>query len=97
MKTILIIDDEKNIRTLYKEVFEKEGYKVMLASGGKEGLDVCEKNKIDLIILDIRLPDLDGMEVLGRLAKKKDAPPVILNSAYAGYEKNVNAWLAEAY
>ena len=97
MKNVLIVDDEKNIRVLYKEIFEKEGYNVIVASNGKEGLDACKKNKIDLVILDIRLPDMDGMEILGRLSKEKNVPPVILNSAYAGYENNVNAWLAEAY
>lgn len=97
MKTLLIVDDEKNIKTLYREVFEKEGYKILLASTGKECLEQCKKHKIDLVILDIRLPDMDGMEVLGKLSAEKDVPRVILNSAYAGYENNVNIWLAEAY
>ncbi|MFH1824561.1 MAG: response regulator [Candidatus Firestonebacteria bacterium] len=97
MKTVLIVDDEKNIRVLYREVFEKEGYKVIVASNGKEGLSVCKENKIDIVILDIRLPDMDGMEILSKLAKEESAPPIILNSAYAGYEKDVNSWLAEAY
>lgn len=97
MKNLLIVDDEKNIRTLYKEIFEKEKYNVLLASNGKECLEQCKKHKMDLVILDIRLPDMDGMEVLGKLSEEKNTPLVILNSAYAGYENNVNIWLAEAY
>ena len=98
MKTLLIVDDEKNIRQLYKETFEAEKYKVLLAQTGSEGLELAAKNKIDLIILDIRLPDMNGMEVLERLsASGKEVPPVILNSAYSGYEHVSSVWLAEKY
>ena len=98
MKTLLVVDDEKNIRELYKETFEKDNYKVLLAETGNEGLDLAAQNKIDLIILDIRLPDMNGMEVLERLsAGGKEVPPVILNSAYPGYEHDSSVWLAEKY
>ena len=99
MKTILVVDDEKNIRELYSETFKKEGYNVLLAATGAEGLLLAAQNKIDLIILDIRLPDIDGLSVLEKLSRdnKKEVPPVILNSAYSGYESNSNVWLAEQY
>jgi two-component system, response regulator, stage 0 sporulation protein F len=97
MHNILIVDDEKNIRTLYKETFAKEGYEVSIAENGKECLEACKAKKPDLIILDIKLPDIDGMKVLEKMTEMKIRVPVILNSAYAGYEDNVNSWLAEAY
>ena len=98
MKTLLVVDDEKNIRDLYKKTFEDENYKVLLAETGNECLELAAKNKLDLIILDIRLPDMNGMEVLERLSVSgKDVPPVILNSAYSGYEHDNSVWLAEKY
>ena len=101
MKTILIVDDEKNIRQLYKETFEKAKYKVLLAETGNEALQVAKDNKVDLVILDIRLADMNGLEVLERLSTEaclgKPVPLVILNSAYAGYEKDSSVWLAEKY
>ncbi|OGF47214.1 MAG: hypothetical protein A2231_04875 [Candidatus Firestonebacteria bacterium RIFOXYA2_FULL_40_8] len=99
MKTILVVDDEENIRQLYSEAFKEEGYNVLLAATGTEGLEMASKNTVDLIILDIRLPDIDGLSVLEKLSRdnKKEVPPVILNSAYSGYENNSNVWLAEKY
>jgi len=97
MPRILIVDDEKNILNLYKETFTEEGYEVVLAETGAECLEKVKKEHFDLVILDIRLPDMDGMEVLGKLSKGKKVPPVILNSAFAGYEGNPSSWLAEAY
>ncbi|OGF47484.1 MAG: hypothetical protein A2452_03110 [Candidatus Firestonebacteria bacterium RIFOXYC2_FULL_39_67] len=99
MKTILVVDDEQNIRQLYSETFKEEGYNVLLASTGAEGLELVSKNTVDLIILDIRLPDIDGLSVLEKLSRDsaRKVPPVILNSAYSGYENNSNVWLAEKY
>ena len=95
---LLVVDDEKNIRTLYKEVFEKDGYEVILASNGKECLEkIKDTPAVDLLVLDIKLPDINGMEILGELSKAKSKVPVILNSAYVGYENDPNAWLAEKY
>ena len=98
MKKLLVVDDEKNIRTLYKEVFEKDGYEVILASTGKDCLEKIKNTSgLDLLVLDIKLPDINGMEILAELSKAKNKIPVILNSAYVGYENDPNAWLAEKY
>ena len=99
MKTILVADDELGIRDLYSDIFKEAGYNVLLAATGAECLDLVSKNTVDLIILDIHLPDINGMLILEKLSKELDkkAPPVILNSAYAGYESNSKAWLAEQY
>ena len=64
--TILLIDDEKNIRQGLGAVFEMEGYKTALAADGKEGLQRLSKGDIDLVVTDLRMPEVSGEEVLQR-------------------------------
>lgn len=67
MPTIAIIEDNKTIQLLYKAKFEFEGFKVLTADNGKEGLGVVEKQRPDLILLDLRMPVMTGDEMLERL------------------------------
>ena len=97
IKTLLIADDEKHIRILYKEILEKKGYKVLLAENGQQTLSMIEKAQIDLVILDMRMPDVNGVEVLRELGTKKSHPPVLINSAYSGYMEDHHCWVAEDY
>lgn len=66
-KKILLIEDDAYVRDLYKTVLEKEGYNVAIAKDGEESLDIVEQDEYDLILLDIMLPKLTGIEVLKRL------------------------------
>lgn len=97
MKTLLVVDDEENIRILYKRALEDEGYNVILAENGKETLEKIDKENIDLVVLDIKLPDINGMEILKIIAKKEKHIPVLLNSAYSGYVEDYHSWIAEDY
>jgi DNA-binding response OmpR family regulator len=94
---ILIADDEPNIRLLYKSELEADGYEVIVAVDGKDALDKVESGKPDLVVLDIRMPGLDGVEALGRILDKNRTLPVILNSAYSAYQDNFMTWSADAY
>ena len=67
---ILIVDDESNIRDILKDRLEATGYQVIQASDGKEGLALTESEEPDLILLDLKMPKMDGIEVLERLRKK---------------------------
>ncbi|MEA3570688.1 response regulator transcription factor [Paenibacillus phoenicis] len=71
---ILIIDDDKTISTMIRRGFTYEGYEVTVANGGKEGLNLVLEDEPDLIILDIMMPDLDGLEVCKRLRKDAGIP-----------------------
>ena len=86
MKKILIIDDDTNVRDLVGGVLEKEGYKIMLVKESKECFDAIEKNKPDLILLDLIMPGLDGFMVLEELKKRQIAVgiPIVVLTALSG-------------
>lgn len=97
MKHILVVDDEKNICELYKSDLEDEGYVVTVANSGQEALVEVEKNPPDLIVLDIQMPGMDGIETLEKLLGKDMGIPIILNTAYSHYKEDFTTWGADAY
>ena len=82
-ETVLIIDDEQYIRELLEYNLEKEGYSVIPAASGEEGLDLARRNHPALIILDLMLPGIDGIDVCRRLKKDPRTAdiPIIMASA----------------
>jgi len=97
MKKILVVDDEKNIRSLYEKELQDEGYAVTLAGNGREALERFSSERPDLVVLDIRMPGMDGLEALGKLLAEDPKVPVVLNSAYSSYKDNFLSWSADAY
>lgn len=97
MTKILIVDDESNIRLLYESELREEGYDVEVAANGREALERFALGHPDLVVLDIRMPGMDGIEALGRLLAEDRKVPVILNSAYASHKDNFLSWSADAY
>ncbi|HUX06235.1 MAG TPA: response regulator [Acidobacteriota bacterium] len=97
MYKILIVDDEQNLRLLYKKEFEKEGYEVILAKSGEEALRKFQEAAPHLVILDIKMPGLDGVETMSKMLSIDNKTPVILNTAYASYQDNFTTWAADAY
>ncbi|MCC7429917.1 sigma-54-dependent Fis family transcriptional regulator [bacterium] len=80
---ILLVDDEENIRKFLSRSFEKKGYKIFTASSGEEALKIIEKQKIEIIILDINLPGISGIEVLEKLRyQDKNSPFIVMITAY---------------
>src|SRR5215469_15989882 len=81
--TILVVDDNEANRSLARHTLEDEGYRVILATGGVEGIAQFEKNAIDCVLLDVRMPDLDGFAVCERiraLPGGKETPIVFLTA-----------------
>ncbi len=70
MSTILVIDDEDSIRSLLKDVLEKAGHRVLQAHDGQEGLAAYQKNKVDLVLMDILMPNTDGLEATLQLTRE---------------------------
>ena len=97
MKKILIIDDEIYLQELYKEELSNEGYEILLAKNGFEGIEICEKQNPDLVIVDIRMPGMDGLETIARILNQPQRRPVIIHSAYPHYQDNFMSWNADAF
>lgn len=79
---LLIVDDQQGIRLLLNEVFKKEGFFPHLAATGQEALQIVETSDISLILLDMKIPGMDGIEILRRIKNIKPDIPVIMMTAY---------------
>ncbi len=87
--TILFIEDDERFRKFTSLALEKEGYSVVQAQDGKSGLTALKTGIVDLILLDLRLPDIDGLEILKTIRRNNDAVPVIIVSAVEDLKKKV--------
>jgi len=94
---LLIVDDEVNQGLLYEQELTDEGYDVKVANSGEDALAMVKENTFDLVVLDIGMPDMDGLETLGRMLSMDNKLPVILNTAYPSYKDNFMSWAADAY
>lgn len=97
MATLLVVDDDDNLRILYEQELTDEGHLVALSNGGKDALERLEHSRFDVVILDIAMPDMDGLEVLERIMAKNPNQAVILNTAYSDYQSNQRTWPASKY
>ena len=97
MKKILVVDDEENIRLLYQEELEEEGYTVEVAAHGQEALEKVNAFQPHLVTLDIRMPGMDGVETLRKIREIQRDLPVILCSAYGEYKQDLTTWASDAY
>ena len=96
-KRILIIDDEKSIREALKELLEYEKYSVNLAEDGKSGLALLEENNYSLVFCDIKMPDIDGIEILETAVKKEIETPFVMISGHGTIETAVETIKKGAY
>ena len=94
---ILVVDDEENIRKLYTAELTAEGYEVSSVDSGEAALDWVAKEAPDLVVLDIKMAERDGLNILGSIKRDNRELPVVLNSAYSIYKDDFNSWLADAY
>lgn len=95
--TILVIDDEENIRNGLAANFEMEDYKVKTASSGKEGLSIVSKGDIDLVVTDLRMDGMSGEEVLRRITTETPGIPVIVLTGHGSIDSAVEAMKNGAY
>ena len=97
MSRLLVVDDESNIRMLYAEELTDEGYEVVTAASIAEATEKLQTGAFDLAVLDIKLRNENGIELLQRLVKERHEMPVILCSAFSCYKDDFSAWLADGY
>lgn len=96
-KKILLVDDEPNIHLLYRYEFAEEGYELLSAYTGKVGLRMFEEILPDLVILDIQLGDMNGIDILRRMKEARPEIPIILSSAFGEYKQDIACWASEDY
>ncbi|MBH5319893.1 response regulator transcription factor [Paenibacillus sp. GSMTC-2017] len=102
-KTILVVEDEPILREIIKDYFVNEGYMVLEASDGKEGLTLFQDNQVDLIVLDIMLPEVDGWSVCRRIRKTSDVPIIMLTArvdeddTLLGFELGADDYVTKPY
>jgi two-component system NtrC family response regulator len=97
METILIVDDEKNYRTILSALLEDEGFEVLTAPGGPEALEVHRSSDLDLILTDMKMPKMDGIELLESIKENDPDLPVIMMTAHGTVDKAVEAMQKGAY
>ncbi|HDI51554.1 response regulator [candidate division KSB1 bacterium] len=97
METILVVEDEESLRLLYERELTREGYRVISAESGEEAVQKINGDSVDLIVLDIRLTGMNGLEALEEMLLKKRNLKVVINTAYANYKDDFSSWLADAY
>jgi two-component system, NtrC family, nitrogen regulation response regulator NtrX len=97
MANILVIDDEKSIRNTLQEVLEYENHKVDLATNGSEGLELYDKGGYDIVLCDIKMPGMDGIEVLDKMHELNHDVPVIMISGHGNIDTAVEAIKKGAY
>ncbi|HEU0114059.1 MAG TPA: response regulator [Thermomicrobiales bacterium] len=99
--TILVADDEADVRSLILALLEDEGYRVVVAANGRAALDVVERRRPDLILMDVMMPTMDGREAARRLRERPDtkAIPIVLMSAVGcdALQPGVQAFVAKPF
>ena len=97
MARIILTEDDPEQRNLYHEILEEAGYEVMDAWNATEALELFQRYKPDLVILDIQMPGMDGVEALGRIVTRDKQIPVILYTAFPAQKANFLTWAADAF
>ncbi|MEN6441369.1 MAG: sigma 54-interacting transcriptional regulator [Syntrophobacter sp.] len=97
MDTILIVDDERNYLLVLESLLSDEGYQVVTADGARNGLELMQEHELDVVITDMKMPGMDGMEFLDQIHRRKPDIPVIMMTAYGSVEKAVEAMRKGAF
>jgi DNA-binding NtrC family response regulator len=97
MKKILVIDDEAIVRISCERTLLPEGYDVRLATNGRDGIALMEKEKFSLVLLDLKMPDMDGIEVLNKINTTWPDTKVVMVTGYSTVDTAVQALRLGAY
>jgi DNA-binding NtrC family response regulator len=97
MAKLLVVDDESNIRLLYSQELSEEGHQVVTAASAGEAVEKLADSDYDLVVLDIKLKNESGLDLLQKIVKERHDMPVILSTAFSCYKDDFSAWLADGY
>lgn len=94
---ILIVEDERNLRKLYQMELEQDGYEVITAADGQSALRRLTAEPVDLVVLDLALPDGSGLDYLQQFMEIHRRVKVVINTAYSVYQGDFHSWAADAF
>lgn len=97
MAKLLVVDDESSIRLLYAKELADEGHEVTTAASAAEAVEKLQKSDLDLVVLDVKLKNESGLELLQKIVKVRHELPVILCTAFSFYKDDFSSWLADGY
>ena len=97
MTIILLVEDNKDLLWLYEEELRFEGYEIVTAADGKDALEKVQEQLPDIVVMDINMPRMDGIETMGRILNKNKNIPIIINTANSSYKDNFMTWAADAF
>ena len=104
MNTILVVDDEPNYLIVFSELLKEEGFEVLTAESGENGLKIVKENELDLVITDMRMPGMDGLELLKAVKSfNRDLPVIMITAteaeerAQAAMKHGANAYLLKPF
>ena len=97
MSTILLVDDNEHHLEIYGAALEEDDHWVVKANSGAKALAKVHEGRPDLVVLDVSMPNIDGINLLGRLLDIDNTLPVILHSGYQQYRDNFLTWCADAF
>jgi DNA-binding response OmpR family regulator len=97
MAKILIVEDDPSLCLLYSSEFKDDGYEVRTAQSGDDAIKIVDGEPLDLVVLDIRMEPMDGLELLDHLMDRRKGTPVVINSAYPSFKADFSTWGADAY
>jgi len=97
MAKILLVEDDEDQRLLFAEDLEDDGHEVIATGDARDAIDKARGESPDLVVLDIAMPVMDGIEALGRMLADNNKLPVILHTAYGIYKDDFMTWSADAY
>lgn len=97
MKSLLIIEDDGDFREIVADAFRKEGFETLCAGDGKSGLDICRRSPSNVVLLDLKLPDVKDLEALDEIKRISPAVPVIIMTGYGDIQTAVKTMKRGAY
>lgn len=96
-KKILVVEDDKHQRVLLEMELTRVGYDVICVAGGKDAVEKVATEPLDLVVLDIGMPDMDGLEAMQKILDVDRKLPVVINTAYPSFKDDFQSWSADAY